>query len=949
VASHPLSEQLIKQPDAQAREQLLITHADQLDDDLALALKQTADTYLRTNLQHAMAIATILFEVAAHSGKATHRALAFRARGNVYAIGLGNYEKALADYAAAVAIYQAQNDVVNAAHSQIGRLWALTSLSRYDEAEALAADAAQTLAQAKLWQPLALLTMNRAVNLGHKGDDIGALALFDKARDLLNQLGDGGKPNLPWIEQNRSIVLRNLGRLHESVEAAEQAWQGMKAAGDHIEAARAQQSMAIAYLLLGRYTEALDLMEEARSTFLADNRQRDAILLDLFLCDALLALRRFQDVLNITRKVRPFFAQRGMAREIGKALLDEAVAHIGLGQLHQARKSLIEARSQFEETENRTLVATADLELAALLLHLDELEESAARVRQAEYIFGQHNLQAQQAQAWLLQARIALRQQRWQQAERQAQRALSIAQQETIISLAFRARHLLGQAKTQRDQRWQAMAHYDQAIQHLERLHGYLMTEFQADFLEDKAVVYEDAILLAQSLQAPKKILELAERAKSRSLLAMLSNKIDLSLHARRPQDETIIRELTRLRQERNRILLRQETGEAARSGHDPRQAQHQIWKLEQQITQQWHHLLLHNADYARDASMWQVRTESPQPWLDDETLLVEYFMARGQLIAILVSKHKIETIPLTITPSQLTQTLTLLSLNNRTLLRAPTQRRRQLAENARNLLAHLYQHLLQPLQPQLAQYPRLLIVPHGKLHYLPFHALHDGQRYLIETREISYLPASSLIRFNQQPSTTQARTLSFGYSAQGLLPQTIEEAKQVAHIMGGQAFLEEDATLTQLKQQGAQAQVLHFATHGEFRADNPLFSGIWLADGWLTTLDIFNLHLDASLVTLSACHSGQHRIGGGDELLGLTRAFLYAGAHSLLLSFWQIPDAIAETLVTEFYRHLAAGQRKASALRKAQLTLLEQSQTDFHSHPFIWAPYFLTGSPNHL
>ena len=953
MSSLSLSQQLLQTADARARQALIAQHPHELSDDLVQTLKQRADATLRTNIERSQEIVGIIFEIAAQTGRAEHRALGLRARGNIHAIGLGDYEQALQDYAEAVAIYQAEHLKAEAAQSQIGRVWALTNLCRYDEAEAIAASASETLKAQQRWQPLALLTMNRAINRGRQGDDTGALALLDEARDLLQNMGAAGQRQLPWIEQNRSIVLRNLGRLPASLQAAERAWQGMKKGGDKIEAARAQQSMAITHLLLGRYTDALNLLEEARNTFLADNRQRDAILLDLFLCDALLALRRFADVLDITRQVRPFFAQRSMWQELGRAWLDEAVAHAGLGHLTQARAALLEARQQFIETHNPTLVASADLEMAALLLHLDEQEESAALLARAESVFIQHDLQVQQAQTWLLQAEIALRQQQETQAKNLAQRALSIAQKEKIISLAFRARHILGQALA-RHEPWQAMPHFDHAIQHLERLHGYLMTEFQADFLEDKATVYEDAILLAQKLDAPAKVLELAERSKSRSLLAMLTNKIDLSLHARRPQDERIVQQLTQLRQERNRLLLRQETGEDARAGHDARQAQHRVWELERQITQHWHQLLRHNADYARDAALWQVQAESPQPWLDAETLLVEYVIARGKILAILVDQQHIRPVQLNLSPAQLTRTLTLLSLNYRTLRQASGPQQQHLIDNALGLLAHLHQQLIQPLQPWLQTFSRLLIVPHGQLHYLPFHALYDGQRHLIETHEISYLPASSLLRFSQKGEKTTGNTLSFGYSSHGLLPQTLEEARQVAEIMNGQAFLEAEATQAQLRQSGPDARILHFATHGEFRADNPLFSGIWLADGWLTTLDIFNLRLNASLVTLSACHSGQHRLGGGDELLGLMRAFLYAGARSLLLSYWQIPDAIAAEFIIDFYRHLAAGQRKATALRQAQLALLHRGQKGedaekLYAHPFIWAPFFLVGSPHSL
>jgi CHAT domain-containing protein len=139
-------------------------------------------------------------------------------------------------------------------------------------------------------------------------------------------------------------------------------------------------------------------------------------------------------------------------------------------------------------------------------------------------------------------------------------------------------------------------------------------------------------------------------------------------------------------------------------------------------------------------------------------------------------------------------------------------------------------------------------------------------------------------------------------------------------------------------------------ATHGEFREDNPLFSGLEFSDGWLTTLDVFNTPLNASLVTLSACHTGRSLVGGGDELLGLMRAFLAAGANSLVLTHWAVDDRSTALLMQVLYEQLAAGEGKGSALRKAQLALLGcLSENDIalpvqYQHPFYWAPYFLVG-----
>ena len=154
-----------------------------------------------------------------------------------------------------------------------------------------------------------------------------------------------------------------------------------------------------------------------------------------------------------------------------------------------------------------------------------------------------------------------------------------------------------------------------------------------------------------------------------------------------------------------------------------------------------------------------------------------------------------------------------------------------------------------------------------------------------------------------------------FGYSHQGRLPLAVAEAQQVAHIFGACAgqrgVCGGRGDLLNLKQAADQCAVLHLATHGDFRADNPLFSGLVFADGMLTTLDAFGLRLRASLVTLSACQTGRNVLSGGDELLGLMRALLSAGASSLLLSLWRVADDSTLSWMQAFYTALKAGQTK--------------------------------------
>ena len=134
-------------------------------------------------------------------------------------------------------------------------------------------------------------------------------------------------------------------------------------------------------------------------------------------------------------------------------------------------------------------------------------------------------------------------------------------------------------------------------------------------------------------------------------------------------------------------------------------------------------------------------------------------------------------------------------------------------------------------------------------------------------------------------------------------------------------------------------SRLIHIATHGKFRQDNPMFSGIRLGDAYLNLYDLYQLKLDAELVTLSGCATGMNVVTSGDELLGLIRGLLYAGAHSLLLTLWDVHDQSAADFMVGFYRRFHGGESKAGALRGAMMELRER-----YPHPYHWAPFTLIG-----
>jgi CHAT domain-containing protein len=273
-----------------------------------------------------------------------------------------------------------------------------------------------------------------------------------------------------------------------------------------------------------------------------------------------------------------------------------------------------------------------------------------------------------------------------------------------------------------------------------------------------------------------------------------------------------------------------------------------------------------------------------------------------------------------------------------------------------RRLLHKLYDLLIAPvaaLLPSLSGY--LTIIPYGPLHKLPFHALHNGSHFLVEDFQINYLPASSMLahlgtRRGEQDSAltdTEIPTkppLVFGYSGNGYLQRVLDEAKSIGTLLNGQCYLENEATITRLIEEAPNSPIIHLATHGQSRMDAPNFSYVRLADGQLNAIDAFSLDLrGCELITLSGCETGLALSGGGDEQLGLGRAFLAAGAASLVISLWPVEDNITNELMKLFYQNLLKGDSKVQALRAAQCTLLCRTSS-IYTHPYFWAAFRLVG-----
>lgn len=332
------------------------------------------------------------------------------------------------------------------------------------------------------------------------------------------------------------------------------------------------------------------------------------------------------------------------------------------------------------------------------------------------------------------------------------------------------------------------------------------------------------------------------------------------------------------------------------------------------------------------------------QAYLPPNSTLVAYYSLDEQTLAFVIASNAFAVIELNISQAELSQKV---EFFRKLIDLRETDATRQTA-------AELYQILIAPLDETLNT-PHLLIVPHGRLHYLPFAALlhPKKQRYLIEDYSLALLPSAAGLPFIQQNAAQQrhretpnALILGNPSTAQfDPLPFAQKEAEAIAALYGNELLLQATATETAVRQQAAESTIIHLAAHGSYNAAEPLKSLIALApdsvhDGMLSVSEVYGLNLhQTDLVVLSACQTQLGDLSGGDDVIGLTRAFTFAGTPTVMATLWNVNDAATSFLMTRFYTHLVSGLSKAEALQRAQLDTLAE-----YPDPFYWAAVTLSG-----
>lgn len=813
--------------------------------------------------------------------------------------------------------------------------------------------------------------------------------------------------NLARIAGNRKLESSALGNLStvysyqgdypQAIEYAELAVGINREIGRKIGESSNLGNLGLLHVELGNYANALEYLsralsiaEEVEDQYLQGIWRNGLGAIHSALGDQARALSHFEAALNISREIADKLHE-------GQCLANIGSTYWELGDTTKSINYFQQAMKLFVETGDRSNEGLTYANLAYAYIHIANYKESQQFIEQSLKVFQEIGNKYGESNAYNSLGLLRLKLKQYPQAIISHQKALVIAEEIRASQHIWEAKFGLARACEQQGNFTEALTQYTQAINTVETVRGQIPLEEQkAGFLESKLEIYNKLIhlLFAMNQKEPDKRFDAkafhyAERAKARALLDILSEaKIQIR--------EGIAPDLLVRQKEifRNIAKIQTKPRSTELTGGERKELSDELKVEEENLEGLRLELRQKNPAYAdleypEPLSLLDVQ----QKVLGKNDLLLEYSLGdeNSYLWAITRENSYIFQLP---NQKEITQKvesyLKMISKGPRS--------------NFETLGIALFDILLKPANKVLKTKPNLIIIPDGILHYLPFEAMishleKNEPHYLIESKNISYAPSASVLEFikNQMPAQTNKRELlAFGdpifgdetatakrevfapdttsvdtltveiterglYEERGFkfsrLPHTAKEIEKIAaHIPidKKQTYLRAEAKEERAKAaQLSHYRIMHFATHATLDEQKPGRSAIVLTldndpteDGFLQMNEIFNLKLDADLVVLSACQTGRGKLLRGEGVIGMTRAFMYAGARSLLVSLWPVIDESTANFMANFYSYMRQGQAKNEALRRAKLDWIKGEKRPLR-HPYYWAPFVLMGNSN--
>ncbi len=958
-----LLERLLGMEDESERDALLKTNQFLLTTNFFQVLKEKVLAMALEDGQEALRMSAVGLEAAKRSAEQEGVAYAWWARGNAL-LFLGRHDDCLAAYSTAISVFASLGRSEQVAQLQTNCMSPLMWTGRLAEAQAMGQNALKVLTGQGNTRPVANLLLTLAACARRQSNHAEALAQAEKAIGIFTQLNDPVQVARCQITQ--AVALEYLDRFQESEALLQSALNTLAEHEKWPDWARTALNLGILHARLADHPTALRWMEQSRQAFLKSGIEMDAAIVDLYRAQSFLDVNLLPEAEALSEGLVETFSRLKMPRQAARAALLLAEAHTRHGQSVQALQELNRARQVFRVQGDEIEMALIDIQRAALLQKVGRPGEASRLASEAAKVLDVRHHPLRHAETHVIigaccedmgmieEAQVAYRV-AW------VAGSYSTGTTEPPAFLAYRIAYARGAIAEAAGDRALAQGEYGRAVDYLEQItKGVALDELRDSYLTDKRPVYEAAFKLALEEDRTADTFRYSELARAGALRNFLAGK--RRFFSTSEQERQAARSTTPLSRELEALkarwawrfshlhrpidLMAEADKEQAEPSSRPAQLR-ELADLEQELADAYRRQRLSDPRFAALEHGEILGLEEVRQALASNTALLVFDLVGNRWLAFVITCDSTDIVPLGPVSALRWGAAGLGHALEEVHLFDDPADLVMLEEDLLKDLQALYELVLaKPLARLRPEINQLLIVPCDFLHTLPLGALYDGRQHLLERYAFCYLPSASLL--TALPADRDIKDdllLIVGHSWKGQLPLAPEEAMAVTQTLASDShyepllLLEEKATAAALRLAAEKAGLLHIATHGSFRDDAPLFSSLHLADGPLTVNEIYEMDLfRTALVTLSGCQTGLGQ-GRGGEILGLTNAFFFAGAPTVVVSRWRVDDQVTAKLMQDFYKTLSRGETVAEALRAAQLGTLVH-----WPHAYYWAAFATWG-----
>jgi CHAT domain-containing protein/tetratricopeptide (TPR) repeat protein len=805
----------------------------------------------------------------------------------------------------ALTLYSSAGDKVAQITGHAALAKSLSSQGNFDEAFrelSLAERATKDMGNPSMQADLLVLKANAQVSAGNFEK---AIEVYGEAVPILRSLGD----TKGQAELNNAIgwVFQSLGDMPNALRSYESALDLFVKTGNTEGEIRTRFGISSLYRSIGDYDRAAEQYLKVPTNAPAELRAQALVSAAELLQARNLskgAAHLYQEALPLVKAAQDSILQVSILAGMGRSLMS-----LGSNHYHEAEEDFKQALTIAMTARNRVAEA-------GVLADIGELKYWMAIDRPSEYQDTCYSAALKNYGEALLAIREV--------GDRAGE--IGVLSNTGLVYDAWGKKH-------------DALRFYLEALRKMDQLHtSARLEEFRMNLAGQSASLYQRAVQLESDLHNPEDAFNLSERARARSFLDQVGNP-RTGVSKDLPKEYSVLEGTLR---QQNISLERQLGLELSKPGPDlnlerVRLLESRLSALRTEYENLTSQLTLSDPEYNSYLSILPLTLHGAQEQLAPDVTVVSYFTTEKTTLAFVITRDHAFAKELPVTEAELAKEVAVF-------LDFAGQ------EEGTSPLNSLYAELIAPIKSKLKT-SKLVVVPYGTLHDLPFAALRNGAHYLGEDYVVSYLPSVSVLpylRARIKPPNGQALVVA-NDEEEGLprIGQVNEEANDVAAIMGTQPFLGIAATASVLRKSAGDFEIVHLIAHVELDRQSFHFSRILLGrgqgeDGPLTFDDVLSLDLKkTNLVVLSGCQSQMGKRSRGDDILGLSQAFMYAGAPSVMASLWSVDDEATRQLMVAFYTHLKTGISKAEALRSAQADVRQK-----YPNPFYWAGFTLAGDP---